>query len=93
MTRKQALIRVCEILSEDAQKEKYIEIQSKLQEIIATMSFCEWSEATIFDTLDQWIYEHSRIPTTKDMAGKGLPSIPVIKNRFELTGKEFTDTY
>lgn len=93
MTRKQALMRVCEILREAEQSEEYIEMQSKLQEIIMDMPFSRWSEATIFDTFDQWICEHGRIPTTKDRARKGLPPIPVIKNRFGLTGKEFIDTH
>lgn len=93
MTRKQALMRVCEILSTYEDLPEKDELLQKVGEVIHELPLTGWSEATIFDTIDQWIYEHGRIPSTKDMARKGLPPIPVIKNRFGINAAEFLHKY
>lgn len=93
MTRKQALMRVCKILNTYEQTEEIAEIRVKVQEIIKELPFTAWSESTIFDTIDQWIIENDKIPSTRDLTKKGLPPVPVIKNRFKMLAREFLDTY
>jgi len=82
MTRKQALHSVIEILTDD-------DLKTKIAEILDDLPFTGWSEETIFDTLDQFVIDHGRNPTTTDFKKKGLPPHPVIKLRFGVTLKEF----
>ena len=93
MTRKQALMRVCGMLDTYEQTEETREIQEKLCEIMEEMPFASWSERTIFDTIDQWIIEHGKIPNTRELAKKGLPPVPVIRNRFKMNAREFLDKH
>lgn len=93
MTRKQAMMRVCEILNTYEQTEEIEEIQAKMREVMGELPLTGWSEATIFDTIDQWVLENGRAPSTRDLARKGLPPVPVIKNRFQMNARAFLDRY
>ena len=93
MTRKQALMRVYEMLGTYEQTEETGEIQAKLAEIMEEMPFASWSERTIFDTIDQWVLENGKVPNTRDLSRKGLPPVPVIRNRFKMQAREFLDKY
>ena len=86
MTRKQALHKALEALDDQEAKEK-------IAEIMADMPFTGWSERTIFDTIDQFVIDHGRIPTVTDFKKKGLPPHPVIKLRFGTPLREFLDKY
>ena len=86
MTRKQALHKALEVLTDETAK-------AKVAEILDDMPFTGWSERTIFDTIDQFIIDHGRIPTVTDFKKKGLPPHPVIKLRFNMTLREFLDTH
>lgn len=93
MTRKQALINTIKILDTYKNDKEIGEIQEKLKEILLDLPLSNWSQSAIFDSIDQWIQENKKIPTARDMAYKGLPSVSVIKRRFGLTSKEFLDNY
>jgi len=86
MTRKQALHMALEALTDETAK-------AKVAEILEDMPFIGWSERTIFDTIDQFIIDHGRIPTASDFRKKSLPPHPVIKLRFGKTLREFLDIY
>jgi len=86
MTRKQALHKALELLTDEAAKEKIVDI-------LSDMPFTGWSEKTIFDTIDQFIIDHGRIPTATDFKKKGLPPHPVIKLRFGITLREFLNKH
>jgi len=86
MTRKQALHKALEVLTE-------VETISKINEIIDDMPFTGWSERTIFDTIDQFVIDHDRNPTATDFIPKGMPPHPVIKLRFGITLGEFLEKY
>ena len=82
MTRKQALHKALESVSDEA-------VRSKIREILEDIPFTNWTERTIFDTIDQFIIDNGRTPTVTDFKKKGLPPHPVIKLRFGMTLKEF----
>jgi len=86
MTRKQALHKALEILTDETTK-------AKIAEILDDMPFTGWSERTIFDTIDQFIIDHGHTPTVTDFKKKGLPPHPVIKLRFNMTLREFLDKH
>lgn len=90
MTRKQALYKSIELLSRDPENAEIIE---KLQECIYELPFAKWTEKAIFDACNQFIEENNRVPNARDFDSTGLPSHPVIKNRFGLTIKEFREKY
>lgn len=93
MTRKQALLGVLENISKQKKSDRNLEIIEKLKEIANEMPFTEWSKATIFDTLEQFAIDNGRNPKVSDLRAKGMPPHPVIKHRFNMTAKEFLDTY
>ncbi|MCL2577537.1 MAG: hypothetical protein FWE27_05750 [Defluviitaleaceae bacterium] len=86
MTRKQALHKALEALTDETAKEK-------IKEILDDMPLVSWSEKTIFDTIDQFILDHGRIPTVTDFRKKGLTPHPVIKLRFGINLRAFLDIY
>lgn len=82
MTRKQALHKALEVLSDS-------EVINRINEIIDELPLTGWSEKTIFDTIDQFVIDHGRNPTATDFIPKGMPPHPVIKLRFGMTLGEF----
>jgi hypothetical protein len=73
--------------------EEIREITVAIESIICDMPITSWSETVIHDTIQQWVIEHGRNPTSKDMKYKGLPPVPVITNRFKMSVKDFLNTY
>lgn len=86
MTRKTALRKALEVVTDK-------EVANKLQEIMNDLPLTSWSENTIFDSLEQWIEDNGRTPTTTDLKQKGLPPHTVIKQKFNMTAKEFLTKY
>lgn len=86
MTRKQALYKALETITNK-------DVIEKINEILDDMPFTGWSKRTIFDTIDQFIIDNGRSPTTTDFKKKGLPPHPVIKLRFGISLKEFLEKY
>lgn len=89
MTRKQALLKALELLD----KNKDIEVINKITEILNELPLINWTKDTIFDTLNQWVIDNGRNPTTTNLKKKGLPPHPVIKFRFNMTAMEFLNMY
>ena len=86
MTRKQALCKVLESVKDN-------NITAKIEEILEDMPLTGWSERMIFDTIDQFVVDNGRVPTTTDFKAKGLPPHTVIKLRFGVNLKEFLDRH
>jgi hypothetical protein len=86
LTRKQALCKALEYIADE-------DTRQKIQEIMGDMPFTGWSERTIFDTIDQFILDNGRPPTTTDFKKKGLPPHTVITLRFGINLKEFLDKF
>ena len=86
MTRKQALEAAMGAINDPI-------AQEKIKEILEDMPFTQWSERTIFDTVDQFILDNGRSPTVREFDKRGMPPHPVIKNRFGITTREFLDKY
>lgn len=89
MTRKQALIRAVALIKSMEATDETQSLIEKLLELEKDMPITHWTEATIFDTLDQFAMETGRTPTTTDLKLRGMPPHPVIKLRFAVTAKEF----
>jgi hypothetical protein len=86
MTRKQALYKALEVLTDR-------EAITKISEIIKELPLCNWTERAIFDTIDQFVLDNDRNPTATDFLPKGMPPHPVIKLRFGMTLGEFLAKY
>ena len=82
MTRKQALHKALEVITDEAAK-------AKIWEILDDMPFIGWSERTIFDAIDQFVLDNGRMPYVSDFKKKGLPSHTVIKLKFGVNLKDF----
>jgi len=86
VTRKQALHKALETLTDETAR-------VKIKEILDDMPFTGWSERTIFDTIDQFVIDNGRVPYSSDFKKKGLPPHTVIKLRFGIGLKEFLQKY
>ncbi len=93
MTRKQAILEALKILKENEKSSYLNDIIEKLEELSLILPIVNWEEKTIFDTLDQFVLDNGRNPTTTDLKAKNMPPHPVIKHRFDMTAKEFLDKY
>jgi hypothetical protein len=82
MTRKQALRRAINFLSKHPEYEEDIRI---LQEISDELPLIHWSDSSIRDTVEQFILDNGRVPTTSDFKKKGMPPHPVIKQKYNVT--------
>lgn len=86
MTRKQALETAILLLEkEEAGKEA----AEKLREVMEELPFTAWSDKTIRDTVEQFILDHGRIPTTADFKKRPLPPHTVIRHRYGVTCGEW----
>ncbi len=88
MTRKQALHKAIEVLSHS---DEYVEEIQILTEISAELPLMHWSDSSIRDTIEQFILDNGRVPTTTDFNKKGMPSHPVIKQKYKITLSEWLD--
>lgn len=89
MTRKEALTNAISLINAIPKTDETEIIVKKLLEITNDIPITNWTEATIFDTLDQFVIDNKRNPTTTDLKAKDMPPHPVIKLRFGFTAKEF----
>ena len=88
MTRKQALQRAIHFLSNYPEYEEDIRI---LQEISDELPLIHWSDSSIRDTVEQFILDNGRVPTTSDFKKKGMPPHPVIKQKYGVTLGEWLE--
>jgi hypothetical protein len=86
MTRKQALHKALGVLTDEDAKEK-------LRELLDELPLVNWTERSIFDSIEQFICDRGRVPTVTDFKKKGLPPHTVIKLRFGLNLREFLDMH
>lgn len=93
MTRKQALLKAINILSQDDSNNQIIE---KLEEIIDEYPSFTWTDKSILDSIENYAIENNGIlPHSKELTTKNrLPSNTVIINKFGFTSIcDFFDTY
>ncbi|MCL2639140.1 MAG: hypothetical protein FWD48_12335 [Oscillospiraceae bacterium] len=86
MTRKQALHKALEVLTD-------LEAIKKINELLEEMPLTCWSEAKIFDSIDQFVLDNGRNPTATDFIKNNMPPHTVIKLRFGMTLGEFLAEY
>ena len=85
MTRKQALELAVQALADN---EEALQV---LHTMIDELPLNRWTEAAIRDSVEQFILDHGRVPTTTDFKKRGLPPHTVIKRRFGVTLQEWLD--
>ncbi len=90
MTRKQALHKVIEVLSKSS---KYTEEIRLLQELSEELPLIHWSDASIRDTVEQFVLDNGRVPTVSDFRKKGMPPHTVIKQKYKITLAEWLDKF
>lgn len=81
MTRKQALHRAIEYLS---QFPEFAEEVRLLQEISQELPLIHWSDRSIRDTVEQFILDNGRPPTASDFKKAGMPPHTVIQNKYKM---------
>ena len=81
MTRKQALQRAIESLS---QFPEYAEEVRLLEEIRRELPLIHWSDRSIHDTVEQFILDNGRPPTASDFKKAGMPPHTVIQNKYKM---------
>lgn len=92
MTRTEALdlsLKLIE-LSDTEKKEELLEILKCIKE---EMPVYKWTKASAVDAVCQWAAESGKLPSVSNFREKNLPSHTVIKNLFNMTAKEFLNTY
>ena len=91
MTRKQAIFQAIQQLSKNNENE---EICKKLQEIHDELPLSHWTEKSIHDSVQQFVIENNRLPTTKDFLKVNyLPSRCTIKNKLGIASEDFFKKY
>ena len=90
MTRKQAIHQAIQALSAFEGNEEAINL---LQDISDEMPLIHWSDKSIRDTIEQFIVDNARIPTSSDFRKKGMPPHPVFKNKYGITLAEWLSIY
>jgi hypothetical protein len=85
MTRKQASNQAIHELSKQDGQEEVIE---KLQSICNELPLCNWTEAAIKDSVEQFYVENGRYPNVTDFKKKGMPPHPSVKRRFGINLKD-----
>jgi len=94
MTRKAALLEAIEIIKTIEINPEHKEILlKKLQSCADDLPYNKWTKESIFDAFDQFIEEHHRNISVRDMDSYGLPPRCAIMREFGMTGAEFRDTY
>lgn len=86
MTRKQALDKAIEVLS---QSEEYGEEVKTLKALKDTLPLIRWDDATIRDSIEQFIYENGRVPVSSDFKKKGMPVHSMFKCIYGITHAEW----
>ncbi len=86
MTRKQAIMRVCEALDG---MEKYKEATAILKDMSEELPLIHWSDKSIRDAVEQFIIDNGRVPTASDFRKKGMPPHTVIRQKYGITLAEW----
>ena len=91
ITRKQAVLRAIEVLSES--KENY-EVCEVLERLAEELPLSHWTEDSILDATNQFLNENGRLPASADFLKVDyLPNRCTIKNKLGLTMEEFYNKY
>ena len=91
ITRKQAVLRAIEVLSET--KENH-EICVVLKGLAEELPLSHWTKNSILDATNQFLYENGRLPASVDFLKVDyLPNRCTIKNKLGLTMEEFYNIY
>ena len=87
MTRKQAISRAIDILSQNKENS---DIVLKLQELYSEMPLSYWTKDSIIDSIETYALEHDNtLPQAKDLISENkLPSNTVISAKFNMTSME-----
>ena len=88
MTRKQALQRAIESLS---QFPEYAEEVRLLEEISDELPLIHWSDRSIRDTVEQFILDNGRPPTASDFKKAGMPPHTVIQSKYKMPLSRWLD--
>lgn len=89
MTRKQALNKAIQILETLPKSQDYMDIICLLNDIHDELPLIHWSDKSIVDTVEQFIVDNDRNPTTSDFKKKGMPPHTVIKQKYKITLAEW----
>ena len=57
----------------------------KLQEFMGLMPFVKWTEKSVTDCIEQFMFDYGRVPTATDFDKKGMPSHIVIKSIYKIS--------
>ena len=79
MTRKQALQRAIEVLTEKGGETDAI---GRLQEMLNELPIIHWTDASIRDRVEQFRLDHGRFPTASDFKKRGMPPNSVIAQHY-----------
>ena len=90
MTRKEALALAIRALaeSEGGENEEAARVLRGLRE---ELPLTRWTEAAIYDAVEQFILEHGRVPTVTDFKRRGLPPHTVIRQRYGIPLRAWLD--
>lgn len=88
MTRKEAINRVLMRLSEIPECEEEMRI---LAEIRDELPLVHWSDASIRDTVEQFVLDYGRPSTVTDFKKAGMPPHPVFKQKYKMTLAEWLE--
>ena len=86
MTRKEALKKAIEILSETPEN---VDVARLLQDIHDELPLIHWTDKSIRDTVEQFIIDNGKVPTATDFKQKGMPPHPVFKQKYNKTLAEW----
>lgn len=82
MTRKQAITKAIAALQQEGGNEETIQV---LKDLSAELPIIHWSDATLRDTVDQFIADTGRIPAATDFKKPGMPPYRVFMCNYGLT--------
>ena len=88
MTRQQALHNVIQLLAEHSE---YAEEARILAELSNELPIIHWTDSSIRDAVEQYILDNGKVPTSSDFKKAGMPPHPVIKNKYNITLKEWLE--
>ena len=91
ITRKQAILRAIEVLSENKENQEFCNV---LEDLLEELPLSHWTEHSILDAIDQFLYENDSLPAAVDfLKVEYLPSRCTIKNKLGLNMEEFYQKY
>lgn len=88
MTRKAAISEAIALLSKRKDTEEIVET---LNDLFNELPLIHWTDKSIRDTVEQFVLDNGRNPTTSDFKKKGMPSHTVIKQEYGITLGEWLE--